>query len=300
MSDQQWLLAPAKLTLSLRIEGVRGDGYHNLAAEMVSIDLADELLVDPTGDWLEVIDSSRTEPPSAPRSGRAAASKGSGVRGSSTKSPDLTGESSDLSTGPDNLVKRALGAIGRSAGVRLFKRVPVGGGLGGGSSDAAAMLRWGGCSDLEIAARLGADVPFCLHGGRALVGGIGEKVVPLPFEERSFVLLVPPFPMSTAEVYRAWDSLPTAERGGGGEAGNDLLQAALAIEPRLARWRDLFASLTGRPPRLAGSGSTWFVEGSLADVGLERRRMIGLDGAIGLVIPVKAVPAGWTGPAQTD
>ena len=68
--------------------------------------------------------------------------------------------------------------------MRLTKRIPLGGGLGGGSADAAAVLRWAGCADPGLAVRLGADVPFCLVGGRARVEGMGEVVTPLPFEPR--------------------------------------------------------------------------------------------------------------------
>ena len=68
--------------------------------------------------------------------------------------------------------------------MRLEKRIPSGAGLGGGSADAAAVLRWAGVTDLEVAARLGADVPFCLVGGRARVTGVGEAVAPLPVRGR--------------------------------------------------------------------------------------------------------------------
>lgn len=165
---------------------------------------------------------------------------------------------------PDDLVTRALAAVGRQAGVRVEvdKRIPVGAGLGGGSADAAAVLRWAGCGDLEVAASLGADVAFCLVGGRARVSGIGEVVEPLPFVEQTFTLLTPPFPVWTPLVYQAWDDLggPVAE------GGNDLEPAALAVEPRLAEWRDLLGNASGRTPRLAGSGGTWFVEGAYPEV----------------------------------
>ena len=214
--------APAKLTLSLGVTGVRPDGYHLIDAEMVTIDLADELeLAD--GDGLEV-------------SGPAAAG---------------------VPTGDGNLVRQALAAVGRRAWVRLHKRIPSGAGLGGGSADAAAVLRWAGCTDLTVASRLGADVPFCVVGGRARVGGTGEVVEPLPFEARTFTLLTPPLHVSTAWVYGAWDELG----GPAGEHGNDLEPAALAVAPDLATWRDRLAAQTGVRPRLAGSGSTWFVEG---------------------------------------
>ncbi|HVF32497.1 MAG TPA: 4-(cytidine 5'-diphospho)-2-C-methyl-D-erythritol kinase [Acidimicrobiales bacterium] len=160
----------------------------------------------------------------------------------------------------DDLVSRALVAVGRSAAVRVVKRIPAGAGLGGGSADAAAILRWAGCTSVEVAAGLGADVPFCLvGGGRARVSGIGEVVVPLPAEDRVFTLLTPPVHVSTPAVYRAWDALGGPTRVAG---GNDLLPAALAVEPSLVRWRDGLAAATGIEPRLAGSGGTWFVEGA--------------------------------------
>jgi 4-diphosphocytidyl-2-C-methyl-D-erythritol kinase len=221
--------APAKLTLSLRITGVQADGYHLLDAEMVALDLCDRLEILP-GDGLEV-------------------SGGSGESGL------------EVPAGDDNLVRRALAAVGRRAWVRLHKRIPAGAGLGGGSADAAAVLRWAGVSDLEVAARLGADVPFCLIGGRARVRGVGQEVHPLPFDEvegRRYTLLTPPFGVSTGLVYRAWDQL-----GGPISPGpNDLDAAAVRAEPRLAAWRDRLGGATGETPVLAGSGSTWFVPGA--------------------------------------
>jgi 4-diphosphocytidyl-2-C-methyl-D-erythritol kinase len=216
--------APAKLTLSLRVTGVRADGYHLLDAEMVTVDLADHLEIG-AGDGLELVGDTM------------------------------------LDTGPRNLVHRALAAIGRQARVRLHKRIPSGAGLGGGSADAAAVLRWAGVADLDLAVRLGADVPFCLIGGRARVSGVGERVEPLPFDgiaDRAWTLLTPPLHVSTVEVFRAWDRL-----GGPTAAGpNDLEPAALVVEPELAVWRDRLGDATGETPVLAGSGGTWFVPGA--------------------------------------
>lgn len=227
--------APAKLTLSLRVAGVRSDGYHLIDAEMVTLDLADRLEIRP-GDGLEVIDHGAGGPP--------------------------------VGTGDDNLVRRALAAVGARAQVLLHKWVPAGAGLGGGSADAAAVLRWAGCDDLAVAALLGADVPFCLRGGRARVTGAGEAVRPLPLGEvegMAYTLLTPPFGVATAAVYRAWDRLG----GPSGPGPNDLEMAALAVEPRLARWRDRLGDATGEVPVLAGSGGTWFVPGAFP--GGERR-----------------------------
>ena len=216
-------VASAKLTLSLRITGVRDDGYHLIDAEMVTLELADELEIE-DGDGLEVIGASGLDVPAS----------------------------------DDNLVRRALAAVGRTAHVRLTKRIPSGAGLGGGSADGAAVLRWAGCRDLEVAASLGGDVPFCVLGGHARVTGIGERVEPLAALDRTFTLLTPPFGLETAAVYKAWDALG----GPRGEGGNDLEPAALLVEPRLADYRDRLAEATSRTPMLAGSGSTWFVEGA--------------------------------------
>ena len=215
--------ALAKLTLSLRITGVRPDGYHLLDAEMVTVDLADTLTF-AAGDGLEV---------TGPAVG------------------------AHVPVDDDNLVRRALAAVGRTARVHLHKRIPAGAGLGGGSADAAAVLRWARCRDLSVAASLGADVPFCLVGGHARVTGVGEVLEPLAPVEATFTLLTPPLAVSTPAVYRAWDDLggPTAD------GPNDLEVAALAVEPALAEWRDRLGEATGEAPVLAGSGSTWFVPG---------------------------------------
>ena len=222
------VLAPAKLTRSLRVTGVRDDGYHLIEAEMVSLELADELTF-ADGDHLEV------------------------VGGQGLPVPD----------GDDNLVRRALATVGRQAAVRLVKRIPAGAGLGGGSADAAAVLRWAGCDDLDVAAGLGADVPFCVVGGRARVSGVGEVVTPLPPVELVVTLVVPPFGVPTAKVYRAWDRLG----GPSGVGANDLEPAALVVAPELRRWRDRLGDATGATPVLAGSGSAWFVEGAFPGEG---------------------------------
>jgi 4-diphosphocytidyl-2-C-methyl-D-erythritol kinase len=162
-----------------------------------------------------------------------------------------------VGAGDDNLVRRALALVGRTASVTLHKRIPPGGGLGGGSADAAAVLRWAGFTDFEAASRLGGDVPFCMVGGRAQVTGIGEAIEPMPFVERTYTLLTPPFGVDTGAVYRRWDDLG----GPQGAMGNDLEPAAESVEPRLSAYRDRLGGATGQQPRLAGSGATWFVEG---------------------------------------
>ena len=145
--------------------------------------------------------------------------------------------------------------------MRITKRIPPGAGLGGGSADAAAVLRWAGVTDLDLAVALGSDVPFCLAGGRARVAGIGELVTPLEHEPLTVTLVVPPIGVSTPAVYEAWDELGGPQADG----PNDLEPAALTVEPRLAQWRDRIGAATGETPVLAGSGATWFVAGERDD-----------------------------------
>lgn len=225
------MVAPAKLTVSLRVLGVRADGYHLIDAEMVSLDLADTLILRP-GHGIEL----RFEPPAR-----------------EPAVPDMF-----VPDGEDNLVARALVLVGRQAAVHLTKRIPPGAGLGGGSADAAAILRWAGVTDPAVAVGLGADVAFCLANGRARVTGIGEKIQPLAAQRRIYTLGLAPFGCSTVAVYQSWDGLG----GPRGDNGNDLEAAALAVEPRLALCRDKLYAASGLRPRLAGSGSAWFVEGA--------------------------------------
>lgn len=232
--------APAKVTLSLRVTGVRDDGYHLIDAEMVSVAFHDRIEIDPDGEGVQV----------EREGGRTAAD-------------------------PDDLVVRALELAGRRAGVVLHKRIPAGAGLGGGSSDAAAVLHWAGIDDPVTAVRLGADVAFCLRGGRARVTGIGERIEPLPPVDRTLTLYTPPLHCSTPVVYRRWDEMG----GPRGDHGNDLEPAALSAYPALAEHRDRFAHATGLRPRLAGSGSTWFVEGAVEGPGHVVVRTLGARSA---------------------
>jgi 4-diphosphocytidyl-2-C-methyl-D-erythritol kinase len=162
MCEEARLLAPAKVNLYLRIVGRRTDGYHLLDSLTVPISLFDEIAV-------------RVE--------RGLSARDAGVR--------VTSDSEAAPGGPGNLAHRAgalfLGHVGRAAAVdiHICKHIPVGSGLGGGSSDAAAVLlalnrRFGhplGTAELaRLGSQLGADVPFFVHGSPAHVRGIGEQV----------------------------------------------------------------------------------------------------------------------------
>jgi 4-diphosphocytidyl-2-C-methyl-D-erythritol kinase len=218
------LLAPAKLTWYLEITGVRSDGMHELRSEMTTIDFYDRLWLDEHENYVRL------------RSAR-----------------------SDVPLDQSNLVARALTLLGRTAGVEIEKNIPIGGGLGGGSADAAALLRHFGSVSHEEALQLGADVPFCQLGGRALVEGIGERLTPLPFESRALTLVMPEFSVSTKDCYRAYDEL--ARDGDQPRDDNHLEHAAGLVEPRVKTALAYLRARYGNDVRLAGSGSTMFVPG---------------------------------------
>ena len=216
------VISPAKLTLSLRIIGRREDGYHFIESEMVTIDLIDTVFFK------------------------------KGVR-----KVTYEGEYPIKPHAEEDLILKALNFLDIDSEVTVSKSIPPQGGLGGGSGNAAAVLRYFGYTDLKKAVKLGADVPFNIKGGRSRVGGIGENIEPLTYKEKTFTLLTPDVGCSTIEVYKKWDQLG----GPKGENGNDLERAALEVHPELSQWRDKLEQHTGLTPKLAGSGSTWFVEG---------------------------------------
>lgn len=198
------VLAPAKLNFGLRIVGIRPDGYHLLESLFVPVALADRLSIEifEQGEG----DASEIEL-------RVGFDEG------------LPGASGVPDTG-ENLVVRAARAFLNGAGLRadlsihLEKSVPAGAGMGGGSSDAGAILRFlaerypGAFSKpalVELAATLGADVPFFLTPGPSWVGGVGEKVLGQPdFPPVWVVLANPGVSLATAEVFANFDREPGA------------------------------------------------------------------------------------------
>jgi 4-diphosphocytidyl-2-C-methyl-D-erythritol kinase len=221
------LMAHAKLTWNLEILARREDGLHELRSEMTTIGLHDVLFVDDNADHLEVLNPFSTE----------------------------------VVTDEHNLIVRALRLVGRRAGVRVEKSIPVGGGLGGGSADAAAILRWAGGVPNEVAVTLGGDVPFCQCGGRALVEGVGERLSELPYEQRHLTLIVPDFGVSTSASYRAYDEMRAD--GWAPSGTNHLEEPAGRVEPRLATTLAWLRAEIGPGVQLAGSGSSMFIEGHL-------------------------------------
>ncbi len=236
------VLAYAKLNLVLRVVGRREDGYHLLQTLMCAVDLADELTLSQAKGI-----SLATEGLAVPRK--------------------------------ENLALRAARLLAREAGVeggvhiRLVKKIPPGAGLGGGSSDAAAVLAglnrlWGlGLSQRELqelGLTLGADVPFFLSESPAWAEGIGERLSPARVDlPGAFLILVPPFDCPTPEVYRLYDELglpPSCPVRPSGELRfeNDLWPAALRLRPRLAELRRALAGLGGLGVGMSGSGSALF------------------------------------------
>ena len=252
------IAAPAKITWSLRVTGIADSGLHEVEAEMFTIDLADQLVITPGGSGLT-------------------------VHGDSAVRLEQIGPAQE------NLVTRAMSLLKEPVGIELTKRIPIGGGLGGGSADAAAVLRYGNVTDTEGALQLGSDVPFCLIGGRALVSGTGEKVSQLDERDRSLVLLVPPVFLETAAVYRAFDQL--LDEGANRDERNDLHPAARLVAPELVNWEDVFKEATGATPVLAGSGSTLFVEGTKESLGLSGAATLGINGQEARLIDVRSVSA---------
>ena len=236
------LLAPAKVTWSLEVTGRRANGLHELRAEMMSVTFSDRLELDEDGDSLR-----------------------------------LEGPYSGLPVDEDNLVHRALRLVKRNAGVVVHKSIPPGGGLGGGSSDAVAILRWAGGVSADEALSLGADVPFCQLGGRARVEGVGEVLTELPFEPRALTLVLLSFGVSTAACYAAYDELTASGERPGGR--NHLTAAARRVEPRLAVTMDWLEATLGNRVRLCGSGSTLFIEGHL-ETGVDAWDVEGPEGLV--------------------
>jgi 4-diphosphocytidyl-2-C-methyl-D-erythritol kinase len=231
------LLAPAKLNLSLRVIGLRRDGFHEIKSIVQPIDLVDTVIVEQAEGQVEVINDNPAIRPAQ----------------------DLAREAAVL----------MLAAKRRRSGIRITieKRIPVGAGLGGGSSDAAAVLkaidrlippRFSSERLSEFAARLGSDVPLFLSGGAVLATGRGEQITPYPTQRKCFLLVVPPVHCSTPAVYERFDRIGRGDRSDGHFGQNDLERAALDLYPQLVRYRAAVAALESEFFGMSGSGSTYF------------------------------------------
>ena len=270
------IVAPAKINYGLRIVGRRPDGYHEIDSLFLPLDLADEVQLF-----------------AAPK--RA----GSSIDFDLRFEDDLGPASGDVSADRANLVVRAAEAFVDAARIScqlkisLTKRIPAAAGLGGGSSNAAAVLRalaeifpqaLSERALLGLALGLGADVPYFLDPRPAQVGGIGETIEARRVPSLTLLLANPGIPLSTAEVFRAWDAAfgegrpragrsltapatastlrPPAEASPPGDlprsAANDLESVAIAQCPAIANLRDGLAAAGAVEVGMSGSGPTVF------------------------------------------
>ncbi|MEO8935191.1 MAG: 4-(cytidine 5'-diphospho)-2-C-methyl-D-erythritol kinase [Burkholderiaceae bacterium] len=175
--------APAKLNLFLHVVGRRDDGYHLIQSVMQLIDLADDVTITPNAD------------------GRIA------------RDGDVPGvaEDDDLTIRAARLLQAASG-VTDGATIGIVKRIPIGGGLGGGSSDAATVLLalnrlwgldWPRERLMALGLRLGADVPFFIGGTAAFAEGIGERLTPISLPKSHYVLVHPGVSVPTAAIFGA-------------------------------------------------------------------------------------------------
>jgi 4-diphosphocytidyl-2-C-methyl-D-erythritol kinase len=231
----------AKLNLALRVGRPRADGMHPLCSLFASIDLADDLYVEP-------------------------------AEADAVECPGVDGP---------NLVAAALATFRARVPslpplrVRIEKRIPVAAGLGGGSADAAAALRAANtlagrpldaAALRELAVGLGSDVPSQVEPGHALVSGVGEVVDPIELPLRHAVLAAQPDGLSTAAVYAQFDRMELGRghldcqdlRTGAVALENDLQPAALALRPELAGALDSLRAAGAAEALVSGSGPTCF------------------------------------------
>ena len=245
------LLSPAKVNLFLRILRKHPDGYHELQSVLQPVSLFDEISL--------------------------SVESGEGV--------SLSPSGSDMPSGKDNLAVAAChlyletAAIRKRVSIAIEKNIPLGAGLGGGSSNAAAVLvglnkilrKFTDGELLQMAASLGADVPFFIRCTASFVEGVGEKVTVLSdFPIFHYVILFPRKSLSTREVYARWerpDRLPERAdsaflvegfRSDDLPIENGLEEVVFGIFPDILSFREIFRSLGARYVLVSGSGSSVF------------------------------------------
>lgn len=257
--------APAKLNLFLHVTGRRPDGYHSLQTVFQFLDYSDELSFRVTTDAKIV----RVAPlPGVPKD-------------------------TDLTLRAAQLLQRVSGTT-LGVEIKLRKRIPMGSGLGGGSSDAATTLLalnhlWGlgvtRAELLRLGLQLGADVPVFIGGQAAWGEGVGERLTPVEPEEAWYVLLVPPVHVSTAEVFAelgltAFSGPITIRDFHAGRAGNDLERVVRRRYPEVDQalsWLAQFGQA-----RMTGSGGCVYLKVAEESVGrrILAQRLPGFDGFV--------------------
>ncbi len=245
------LSAPAKINLSLEVLGRRADGYHELSSLFLPVGLFDELVIDRSDDGISL---------------------------------SVTG--AGLPADESNLAWRAAAVFFEAAGlepgleIELTKNIPLAAGLGGGSSDAAAVLKganrlYGSPFDdselKRLALKLGADVPFFIDARPAWAGGVGERLTPIELPKYHFILVNPGFEVSTAWAYSrlqkpltrpgATDTIVTPAIGSYQDLAplaNDLEPVVVERWPVVGRIRERLMEAGAKLSRMSGSGPTVF------------------------------------------
>jgi len=249
MSEADWSCdwpAPAKLNLMLRIIGRRSDGYHELQTVFQFLGHTDRLA-------FRVRDDGRIQ-----------------------RETDLPGvpEQDDLTVRAARLLQENCSGVPGSGplgvDIRLQKRLPMGGGLGGGSSDAATVLvalnRLWGCNQetkelARLGLKLGADVPIFVNGNAAWAEGVGERLQPVDLEQPWYLVVVPQVHVSTAEIFQAPEltrnsSTITIRAFIAGDRRNDCLPVVRERYPQVAQVMQWLADYT--QPQLTGTGACVF------------------------------------------
>jgi 4-diphosphocytidyl-2-C-methyl-D-erythritol kinase len=279
--------APAKVNLYLRVVGRRADGYHELDSILVPVSLYDDLALE--------------------------------LRPSAWRAVAIRCDRPGIPTDDRNLAVRAARGfleefgLGGEVSIELRKRIPAGAGLGGGSSDAAAVIRAMAALFridhrerlLKLAIGIGADVPFFVDPRPARIAGIGERVMPLSCLPRiDLVIAVPPVEVATAAIFRA---LERAHWSGASDAGaldalgagqlsqvmlvNDLEAVAAARYPEIPRLKAILQDSGARAVAMSGSGGAVFgIFDTAADAGRGADLVRGRDPAA-LVFAVHTVAA---------
>ena len=251
----------AKLNLFLRVLGPRADGYHEVETILHGVEMGDEIDVTLTDTGKVEIDM---------------------VLADSVSDLLPPSEQNTVWHAAQHLIEH--GARNEGVDIRIVKRIPIGAGLGGGSGNAAGVLvalneLWKTELNrdglLDVAGRVGSDVPFCISGGTALATARGESLTPLPSPETMwFVLGISHSPLLTRDVYAAWEPDPSSDPvgsaemtlalGGGDVAEvasllyNDLERPAFALRPELEARKEGLVAAGALGASLSGSGPTLF------------------------------------------
>lgn len=253
--DQVSLRANAKINLTLDVVGRRNDGYHLLESVMQSVSLADQIDLRLQGRGITI----ETEHPAVPT------------------------DEGNICWQAAHIFRRYI-RMGKGVHIKLTKKIPLNAGLGGGSTDAAAVFH--GLNALfkaklslrelqALGLEVGADVPFCLQGGTALVQGVGERVTAInPFPRVSLVLVKPKKGASTAAVYQGLS--PSAFGGRatldlvsrlqaqeslaelGQVLGNTLETVTIGLVPEISTWKERLINAGAINALMTGSGTTVF------------------------------------------